>query len=279
MWLALVRVGFAPWEQPDPRARLLGRASFLQIWIDGRDPGQYLDIQKESERASLEEDDHSLLQLRWKGAETLAVTKLPPPGNPVHFEPWVEVTEDDQNSGFYDHQCDNDFWLGLVQETSMVDNHFLHAFLKPETCTPEPVSMDVPVREIRLSASLSQQYLPTIKPLVAQCEGLDFAGALTFGQWLYGHVCLPTSDNYLPWHPSSIEWAHLPIWASEEPSEICFYVDGSRGNQGVGAACTMFAKVGACWLWGGHLLQHLEDEASPYQAEVAAHVMAAKSAK
>lgn len=128
----LIHIGFAPWEQQDPHARLLAHASFVQIWVDGRDPGACQDHPNDEVADFEDSDEQSLLQSLWHGVETLGIAQLPPPGNPVQFDPWVNVREDGHQLRCRDPQCDNDFWLGLVQEVNLSDNPFVHAFLKLE---------------------------------------------------------------------------------------------------------------------------------------------------
>ena len=128
----LIQVGFAPWEQQDSHTRLIAHASFLQIWVDGRDPGACQEHLNEDDSGFEEDDEQSLLQTVWHGVETLGIAQLPPPGNPVWFDSRVNVSEGGNQFCCRDPQCTNDFWLGLVQEASCCDNPFVQAFLKLE---------------------------------------------------------------------------------------------------------------------------------------------------
>ena len=128
----LIHVGFAPWEQQDSHTRLIAHASFLQIWVDGRDPGACQEHPNEDDSGFEEDDEQSPLQIVWHGVETLGIAQLPPPGNPVRFDPRVSVREGGSQFCCRDPQCTNDFWLGLVQEMTCSDNPFVQAFLKQE---------------------------------------------------------------------------------------------------------------------------------------------------
>ena len=123
----LIQVGFAPWEQQDPHARLLAHSSYLQVWVDGQDPGSCQDNAPDEGMPSEESDDQALLQVTWPGQEVLALQKLSPPGNPVRFHPWVEDDEDEAGGGHYDPRCDNDFWLEFMQDTANTSRTSVHA--------------------------------------------------------------------------------------------------------------------------------------------------------
>lgn len=178
----LVKVGFAPWEQQDPHARLLAHASFLQTWVDGRDPGS-CQGNADDEAADFEEsDDQSLLQVAWPGAEALAFGRLPPPGNPVRFQSWVEADDDELCGGFHDPRCDNDFWLDFVQGIEATNNSSAKAMLKPgvgatiaERVSPSPRSHETPnepVRkeEVHLYEVLCQHSHDFVASLVAKLD-------------------------------------------------------------------------------------------------------------
>ena len=179
----LIQVGFAPWEQQDPHARLLAHSSYLQVWVDGQDPGSCQDNAPDEGMPSEESDDQALLQVPWPGQEVLALQKLSPPGNPVRFHPWVEDDEDEAGGGYYDPRCDNDFWLEFIQGTSNMSQTSVHTEnethvevvrsqqvvlpLQNSTYSQEATNME----EMRSSTEVGRQLSAFVENFLATLDG------------------------------------------------------------------------------------------------------------
>ena len=179
----LIQVGFAPWEQQDPHARLLAHSSYLQVWVDGQDPGSCQDNAPDEGMSSQGSDDQALLQVTWPGQEVLALQKLSPPGNPVRFHPWVEDDEDEAGGGHYDPRCDNDFWLEFIQGTTNTSRASVHAEnethveavrsqqaalpLQNSTYSQEATKME----EMRSSAEVGRQLSAFVDNFLATLDG------------------------------------------------------------------------------------------------------------
>ena len=108
-----------------------------------------------------------------------------------------------------------------------------------------------------------------LRPVIVAFEQID------------NHFFLPqyVSDPTFPWHPASIPWLDLPLWAPGDPcNELAIYYDGSCLSDGAGGlAAAAFIRIGSQWYFAGFLSGHL-DTTTAYQAEQLAALTATKFA-
>ena len=122
---------------------------------------------------------------------------------------------------------------------------------EPHDCgTPISLLPEVLGREFRPTS-----LVPASRPL--ECDSIDFSEVVSLFSWLDHATVIPewTLPEGINWDESTLPWLDNEWWGMQPPEELWFYTDGSKKQDGTGAAVVLFVRSTEGWHYGGYLGQ------------------------